>query len=215
MFRKGAIISYNPNNMKNACFTTLVLAINIIVMGCGRNNKSLSITDSIDLDEWNAETMHLMTEKLHLDLILSEYWKNDSPPMISITDHKPINDYKEEILSFLSFRKGIIQTLKNESDILQDKSFYIIEFQDYTHTGFTQSFSIVSDTLTSYHYQYNPDKACFIRKKTTDPVYIEEQPLFHSNIDEMSVMTGLKIVTYIFLSSDNKIHYQFKELSVW
>ena len=40
-------------------------------MACGRNSHPNTHADSIDLDEWNAATMRVMTEELHLDSVLS------------------------------------------------------------------------------------------------------------------------------------------------
>ena len=184
-------------------------------MACGRNSHANTHADSIDLDEWNSATMRVMTEELHLDSVLSNYWKKENPPMLSI-DHKTISNFKEEIQSFLSFRKKILSILNNESLLLLKEPFYIIEDQGFTHSGFTQTFTIILNDNQRYYYEYNPDKDCFIKKEIEDTrIDVNQQPFYRSMIDEMGVMTGMQIVTAIHIGSKNKISYQILEVVVW
>jgi len=171
--------------------------------------------DSLDLNEWNTATMLVMTEELHLDSVLSDYWKKDNPPFVSRDNETTINDFEEEILSFLSFREKILKTLEKDSYLLHDKPFYIIEHQGYTHAGFMRSFTIFSDTTEGYFYQYKPDKDCFVREKIAHPVCVEKKPFYYSEIDETGVMTGLHIVTFIHRDTGNKLIYKILEVSVW
>lgn len=184
-------------------------------MACGRNSHPNTRADSIDLDEWNAATMRVMTEELHLDSVLSNYWRKENPPMLSI-DYKPINNFREEIQSFLSIRKKMLSALNNESLLLLKGPFYIIEDQCYTHAGFTQTFTIILNDNQRYYYEYNPDKDCFIKKEIEDTrIDVNQQPFYRSMIDEMGVMTGMHIVTAIHIGSKNRISYQILEVVVW
>ncbi len=188
--------------------------LSLIVVACGRNSQPIFIADSVSLDEWNTATMLVMTEKLHLDSFLSVYWGKNNPSFVSM-DNKPVNNFREEIQSFLSFRKKILPILKKESCMLQNKPFYIVENQGFTFAGFMRSFTIVSDTTEGYHYKYNSEKDCFLRKKMVGPYDFEKQPLYHSEIDETGVMTGVHIVTLFYMDTNNKLFYKILELSVW
>ncbi len=196
-------------------YLKITLIFFLYVIACGRNNQSQFNAYSIDLNEWNATTMLIMTEELHIDSVLSDYWKKDNPPLVSIDNKTTVNNFEEEILSFLSFREKILKTLEKDSYLLHDKPFYIIEHQGYTHAGFMRSFTIFSDTTEGYFYQYKPDKDCFVREKIAHPVCVEKKPFYYSEIDETGVMTGLHIVTFIHRDTGNKLIYKILEVSVW
>lgn len=181
----------------------------------GQNKNPLYIADLVNVDEWDDATMIVLIETLHLDSILSNYWRNENPPMLSI-NHKTISNFKEEIQSFLFFRKKILSILNNESLLLLKEPFYIIEDQGYTHSGFTQTFTIILNDNQRYYYKYNPNKDCFIKEEIEDThIDANQQPFYHSLIEEMGIMTGMHIVTAIHIGSKNRISYQILEVVVW
>ena len=196
-------------------YLKITLIFFLFVIACGRNNQSQFNAYSIDLNEWNATTMLIMTEELHIDSVLSDYWKKDNPPLVSIDNKTTVNNFEEEILSFLSFRQKILKILEKDFYLLHDKPFHIIEHQGFTHAGFMRSFTIISDTTGGYLYEYKSDKDCFVRKKIANPVCIEKQPFYHSEIDETGVLRGVHIVTFIHRNINNRLTYKILEVLLW
>lgn len=183
----------------------------LVFTACGRN---ASIVDLVDINEWDSATILVLKEELHLDSLLSNYWESDSPPKMSLDQSFIVNDYEEEINYFLSFREKIMKVLKEQSYISVD-CIYINEYQGFTFSGFTQSFSVYVDKGDNYYYEYNVDTDSFLVTKLNDSIFNDAENITHYYVNtEEYTITGMQILSKIN-RNNNGITYDIKEVSIW
>lgn len=198
-------------------------------IACGRSTQAI---DSIDLNDWNAATILVMEEKMHLnsDSVLSALWGKYYDSLsypersVCITNHEKYIHYP------LSFREKILKTIKEQSFFPFKSDFYIREFQSYSYVGFTRGFSLYRREDDSYRFEYKGDSlVCnsddttgFTKEKLYDLDYYrweKHKPynyfIDYSQINYLGMISGMEITTHISKNRNDEVCYDVKEVCVW
>ncbi|NLK56943.1 MAG: hypothetical protein GX292_05285 [Bacteroidales bacterium] len=180
------------------------------------SNDNIYICNLIDLTEWNKVTDSIIREKIHLDTIL--IFNKNRPPLIMRDGKTIVNTYEENMKFTLSFRKRILEVLRQQKLLLNVKYFYVYEFYGYTTHGYEYNIQIIDNKKRIYDFEYNESlDSMFIKKIDyfkywNDYLYLTDEN-FYSEV-EMGTMTGISIVTLVKINMKNKISYNIRSVCV-
>lgn len=180
------------------------------------SNDNIYICNLIDLTEWNKVTDSIIREKIHLDTIL--IFNKNRPPLIMRDGKTIVNTYEEDMKFTLSFRKRILEVLRQQKLLLNVKYFYVYEFYGYTTNGYEYNIQIIDNKKRIYDFEYNESlDSMFIKKIDyfkywNDYLYLSDEN-FYSEV-EMGTMTGISIVTLVKINTKNKISYNIRSVCV-
>ncbi|MDD4209000.1 MAG: hypothetical protein PHI52_01540 [Bacteroidales bacterium] len=180
------------------------------------SNDNIYICNLIDLTEWNKVTDSIIREKIHLDTIL--IFNKNRPPLIMRDGKTIVNSYEEDMKFTLSFRKRILEVLRQQKLLLNVKYFYVYEFYGYTTNGYEYNIQIIDNKKRIYDFEYNESlDSMFIKKIDyfkywNDYLYLSDEN-FYSEV-EMGTMTGISIVTLVKINKKNKISYNIRSVCV-
>lgn len=180
------------------------------------SNDNIYICNLIDLTEWNKVTDSIIREKIHLDTIL--IFNKNRPPLIMRDGKTIVNTYEEDMKFTLSFRKRILEVLRQQKLLLNVKYFYVYEFYGYTTNGYEYNIQIIDNKKRIYDFEYNESlDSMFIKKIDyfkywNDYLYLSDEN-FYSEV-EMGTMTGISIVTLVKINKKNKISYNIRSVCV-
>jgi hypothetical protein len=180
------------------------------------SNDNIYICNLIDLTEWNKVTDSIIREKIHLDTIL--IFNKNRPPLIMRDGKTIVNTYEENMKFTLSFRKRILEVLRQQKLLLNVKYFYVYEFYGYTTHGYEYNIQIIYNKKRIYDIEYNESlDSMFIKKIDyfkywNDYLYLTDEN-FYSEV-EMGTMTGISIVTLVKINMKNKISYNIRSVCV-
>jgi len=129
-----------------------------------------------------------------------------------------VNSYEEDMKFTLSFRKRILEVLRQQKLLLNVKYFYVYEFYGYTTNGYEYNIQIIDNKKRIYDFEYNESlDSMFIKKIDyfkywNDYLYLSDEN-FYSEV-EMGTMTGISIVTLVKINKKNKISYNIRSVCV-
>lgn len=177
----------------------------IFFHSCENISNQSTIVELIDLDEWNANTITILKNKMQWDTI--QYIDDNIPPFIS--DGVMIRSFDDDMKRILSIREKEITAMKEQLfPSHEQETLYIYESQGFNNEGYCKYFLVLQNECdSSYRFTYNAAVDSFSVEKGLYSNEYYFQPVFYFDI-EYNWLRNIEITTKITKEKQSQLFYE-------